>query len=444
MNKGPLDKRIQRFVGKRARNSAKGWDYSDAPDPRQQKKVRHPMSAILWALELGLLSNQVTLRDVEALIKRLGYWLRSLVPACISDTTLDVVSRRLDPEYLHTKLVLRIRDFYRSKMLKPAGLPCGIATVDGKNLATLDHSADGAGHPRSSENAKWHRSPDEEKKRGKNYWLMLALRAVLTSAEAKPCIFQLPLPSGTGESTRFPLMVNGLHEAYGRSGMIGIIDSDAGLTSKKNADHVDGLGYAYIFGLKGNQPELYTEAQALLIEQTETAEPEIVSPWELRNGEWIRRSLWRTDEMQGFENSVGKWEHLQQTWLVRQETMDDDSRKVKREDRYFITSLEWHFLKPAQILTAVRGHWGVENDAFNSLDLQWKEDSGPWCTMGKAIMALGILRVLAYNTAQILRRRRLRLKNEDGTLKAPMSWRTLFKDIESALKLETEFAPAGA
>lgn len=444
MKKGPLDKRIQRFVGKRVRNSAKGWDYSDAPDPRQQKKVTHPMSAILWTLELGLLSNQVTLRDVESLIQRLGRWLKSLVPASISDTTLDMVSRRLDPEYLHSKLVQRVRDFHRSKMLRPAGLPCGIATVDGKNLATLDHDADGAGHPRSSENAKWHKSADEEKKHGKQYWLMPALRAVLTSTEAKPCIFQLPLPAGTGESTGFPFMVDGLHKAYGRSGMIGIVDSDAGLTSKKNADHVHRLGYAYIFGLKGNQPELYAEAQALLIPKTEDEEPEIVSPWELRNGAWIRRLLWRTEEMQGFENSVGKWEHLQQTWLVRQETMDDDDGSVETEDRYFITSLEWNFLKPAQILLAVRGHWGVENDAFNSLDLQWREDSGPWSTKGKAVIALSLLRLMAYNTAQILRRRRLRFKNEDGTLQAPMSWRSLFKDIESALKLKTEFAPVGA
>lgn len=438
MKSNPPAERIQRFVGKRVKNKQKGWDFSDAPDPRQPKKVRHRLSAILWALELGLMSNQVTLRDVEEMIQRLGRWVKSLIPAWISDTTLDSVSRRLDPEYLHSKLVLRIRDFYRSKMLAPVGLPCGIATVDGKNLATLDHDANGAGHPRSSENSKWHKSATEEKKHGKDYWLMLALRAVLTSAESKPCIYQYPLPSGTGESTGFPVIVNGLHEAYGRSGMIGIIDADAGLTSLKNADHVNRLGYGYIFGLKGNQPELYAEAQALLNPKIEDEEPEIELPWELRNGKRIRRRLWRTDEMRGLENSVGTWDHLRQTWLVRQETMDADGN-VEIEDRYFITSLLWNFLKPVQILLAVRNHWGVENDAFNSLDLQWKEDSGRWCTMGTAVIALGVLRLLAYNTAQVLRRRRLRRKNEDGSLKAPISWRSLFKEIECALRLNVEF-----
>lgn len=438
MKSDPLDKRIQRFVVKRVKKVQKGWDYSDAPDSRQPKKVSRSMSSILWALELGLTCNQATLRDVEEMIQRLGRWVKSLIPAWISDTTLDGMCRRLDPAYLHSKLVLRNRDFYRSKMLSPVGLPCGIATVDGKNLATLDHNANGAGHRRSSANSKWHKSAAAEKKQGKDYWLMLALRAVLTSAESKPCIYQYPLPSGTGESTGFPTIVNGLHDAYGRSGMIGIIDGDAGLTSLKNAEHVNRLGYGYIFGLKGNQPELYAEAQALLIPKSEEQKAEIELPWELRNGSWIRRRLWRTDEMRGMENSVGKWEHLRQTWLVRQETKDA-AGNVKIEDRYFITSLSWNFLKPSQILLAVRNHWGVENDAFNSLDLQWKEDSGRWCTMGTAVIALGVMRLMAYNTAQVLRRRTLRRKNKDGSLKAPIRWRSLFKEIESAIRLDVEF-----
>ena len=47
------------------------------------------------------------------------------------------------------------------------------------------------------------------------------------------------------------------------------------------------------------------------------------------------------------------------------------------------------------------------------------------------------------NTAQVLRRRRLRKKKEDGSLQAPMRWRSLFKEIESALRLEVEFARIG-
>jgi len=271
---------------------------------------------------------------------------------------------------------------------------------------------------------------------------MPALRTILTSAEAKPCIYQIPLPPGTGESSSFTAMVDGLHTAYGRSEMIDIIDSDAGLTSLSNAQYVNKLGYGYIFGLKGNQPELFSEAKALLLPMLETQEPEAHTPWERRSGKQIRRRLWRTDEMAGFENSVGKWDHLRQTWLVRQETRDSEGT-VTNEDRYFVTSLLWNYFKPQQILLAVRNHWGVENNGFNSLDLQWREDFAPWCTKETSVWSLGILRMMAYNTAQVLRRRRLREKREDGSLKSPMSWRFLFKAIESALTLDVEFVRIG-
>ena len=434
--------RIQRFLAKRAKNIKKGWDYSDAPDARQQGKVNHEEASILWSMELGLTSNQPTLRDVEEMTERLGPWARPLVPLPISDTTLDTEARRLDHDYLHAKLVLRVRDLYRSKMLAPVGLPCGIATVDGKNLATLNHNADGTGHARSSTNAKWHKNKAAEEKSGKDYYLMPALRTTLTSSEAKPCIYQIPLPPGKGESTVFPEMVDALDKEYGRGGMINVVDSDAGLTSLSNADYVNELGYGYIFGLKGNQPELFAEAKALLLPMVELQAPEAVMPWERRSGKLVRRSLWRTNEMVGIENSVGTWSHLRQTWLVRQETMDAEGN-LEIEDRYFITSLLWNFLKPWQILLAVRNHWGVENDSFNSLDLQWHEDHGPWCTQGRSVWGLGVLRLMAYNTAQVLRRRRLRKKKEDGSLQTPMRWRSLFKEIESALRLEVEFARIG-
>jgi len=438
----PAKKRVQKFLAKQTKGGAKGWSYSDAPDLRQQVKVQHPMDTVLWAMELGLTANQPTLRDVEEMTENLGPWARKLVPVSISDTTLDTEAQRVNANYLLDKLVHRVRGLHRSKMLKPEGLPCGVATVDGKNLATLDHDADGTGHKRSKKNEKWHLSKEEEKKRGKSYFLMPALRATLSSAEAKPCIYQLPLPSGTGESTLLPEFFAALRRAYGHGDMFRIIDGDAGLTSLGNAKLIVDESYDYVLGLKGNQPELFAEAQALLLPLSEIQEPEIRTPWECRNGKRIRRSLWRTDEMTGMENSVGKWTHLRQTWLVRQETRHPGGT-VEIDDRFFLTSLTWELLTATQILLLVRNHWAVENDCFNSLDVQWREDAGPWCTRGSAIWGLGLLRMLAYNTAQILRRCRLRKKRPDDTRAAPQSWRSLFRSIEKSFELDAEVICTG-
>ncbi len=311
------------------RKKKKPWRFHDAPDPRQQKKVTHPMEHILDALLLGLLSGHPSLRDVEQMLRHdLGSWGHALVPKPISDTTLDTEVRRLDTDYLHRKLVAQVRDAYRSKELAPVGLPCGVATVDGKNLATLKHDAGGRAQPRSSVNEKWHLRGASNA--GKSYYLVPVLRAALTSAEARPAIAQVALGLHEGESSAFGRMVEQLHHTYGRSGMIGIIDADAGLTSLANANLIDKLGYGYVFGLKGNQPDLFAEAKTLLEPMAAQQAPEAETPWQVRGGKRIRRRLWRTPEMQGIQNSVGTWHHLA-SGLAR--TPGDEGQQRQGRDR---------------------------------------------------------------------------------------------------------------
>ena len=59
-----------------------------------------------------------------------------------------------------------------------------------------------------------------------------------------------------------------LNPVYGRSGMIGIIDTDAGLTSLANADCVNAHGYGYVFGLKGRS--LFSQLCSVELSQTRT------------------------------------------------------------------------------------------------------------------------------------------------------------------------------
>lgn len=134
------------------------------------------MSSLIWSYLLGLISNQPTLRDVEAMSKTRALFVRRLIEKPTSDTTLYEEAKRLQSEYFLSKLVQQIRQWHRSKMLKPVLLPCGVVTVDGKNLATLDHDADGTGQKRSRENSKWDKRTSEEKASGKPYYLLPVLR----------------------------------------------------------------------------------------------------------------------------------------------------------------------------------------------------------------------------------------------------------------------------
>jgi hypothetical protein len=381
------------------------------------------MASIVWALELGLMANRPTLRDVEQLTEDCRGYARALVPQRISDTTMAAELCRMDEAELLERLCKQVREYGRKKQLAPVFVPVGIATVDGKNLATLDHHAQGSGHKRSSQTAKW--APPEGDMPGKPYWLMPALRVTLSSAEATPCIYQEPLLPGEGEETAGPRVVDALHREYGRSSLFEVLDFDAGFASLALADQINKLGYAYIIGLKDNQPSLYAQAQETLGRQALTQAPEAQTDWERRNGRRIRRLLYRTNDLLGFETTAGCWRHLRQVWWVRQETVHADGH-VEVEDRYFLSSLLWHRLSPAQILWTVRRHWAVENDTFNSLDLQWREDQAPWCTQGRSIWVLGLLRLMAYNVVQLLRKRQLRPKRMTGEQKPPAPWRAVF------------------
>jgi predicted transposase YbfD/YdcC len=390
------------------------------------------------------MSNRRTLRDVEQLATSIGPWARQKVPEKISDTTFDTEVQRLDVPYLQTKLTQQVRDMHRSKMFKPDRLPWGVVTIDGKNCATLRHDAQGTGHRRSSENEKWQDPWLKKQDESKVFYLMPALRATLSSAEGKPCIYQMALPPGTGESTAFRSMVDALDMAYGRSKMFRLIDGDAGFTSLENATYAVEKGYDYLFGLKDNQPTLAQKANAyFLIQRAVKKEaPEAQTEWEPRNGKKMIRQLWRSQDFKGCQTSSGSWDHLQQVWYVRQETRHENGR-IDIEERYFVTSLAWGSLSPKAILRVVRNHWAIENDVFNSLDLQWREDSAPWCSRGQAVWVLGLLRLMAYNLVQFCRKCHLRRKTKEGKRPGLTPWRELFEMLFDVMRNNFE-TDAGA
>lgn len=426
-----IPNRVQNFMQRRLKKG-RGLFY-DLQDKRQAGKVKHTLPAVASALLLGLVSKRRTLRDVEALSHDLSGRWRRWVPKPISDTTFDTVSRELSWEQLQQSLVELNREMKRSKLLPPSpGMPLSLVLVDGKNLATLGHDAEGTAQPRTSDNGKWQRKGSEDGANSK-YWLTPALRATLASTEARPCMLQMPLPPRGNESGSFKQFLEMLRTEYGRTDVLDVISCDAGMTSLSNATVVHKASLRYIFGLKDNQPELLTEASLLLENLAQTTQPEAQTPWEKRGSVEIKRQLWRTKALNGFENSVGKWSHLQQVWLVRQTTRDKVG-KTSWEDRYFLTSIPWDELGAWQILTYVRAHWVIENDVFGSLDMQWLEDTGTWCTQGTAVWALGILRMMAYCIVQCLRRRNCRRKRGRQTWYAPMPWRTLFEHIFDALR----------
>src|SRR5207237_4555698 len=105
---------------------------------------------------------------------------------------------------------------------------------------------------------------------------------------------------------------------------------------------------------------------------------------------WIKRQLWRTEELARW----GTWTHLRQVWLVRvlaRKGKDGPERVL--EDRLYATNLVRGRLKPEQILDLVRAHWRIENNCFGRLDIEWQADHGRWVRRSNGLPVVGLLRL---------------------------------------------------
>ena len=384
---GELLHRSRNFLGRMLRKPA--WDCKRCvEDPRQPQGQRWPFQTLMRTLLWGFLTNRESLRQVETMSEYAG-------AARLPDSTLyDFVGQFASDAVaeLRSQLHAQVRSDWRSKSLEPVGLPCGVAAVDNKTLwsGPVAHAHDPAAqvvHP-----------PGRPA-----YAQVRAVRTVLISAASKPALDQVAIRAETNEGGMFPEVFPVLETSYGA--LIEVYSMDAGFCSLANATRIAEAHKGYIFGLKGNQPELLREAERVLASQTQ---PELSSPWETYQGDQIRYHLYRTTEMEAYLD----WSHLKQVWRVEKERHKGKIGQIERENRYYVTNLHRGRFKAAQILYVVRSHWAIENQCNWTVDVIWDEDTKVWCGQGLGIQVLGLLRLMAYNLVSLLRCRYLRTRED--------------------------------
>lgn len=376
------------------------WDFNRfVCDPRQAKGRRWKFPTLMQAVLWGFLTNRRSLRAVESLTE-CGFDQR------IPDSTLDDCVGQFSGEDvadLRRQLHAQVRPDWRSKSLDPVGLPCGVVAVANKTLWTgpVAHAHDPHAHvvhpPHQPASAQ-----------------VRAVRTVLRSAASQPAIAQVAIRADTNEGGMFPEVLQALEATY--AALIEIDSLDAGFCSQANARLIAEAQKGYILGLKGNQPELYREAERVLGSQRQPAQS---SAWEPYQGDQLRDHLYRTTEMEAYLD----WSHLKQVWRVEQEICKGKTGQIEREHRYYLTNLHVGRLKPEQILSLVRAHWAIENHGNWTMDVIWDEDSKVWCGQGVGIQVLGLLRLMAYNVVSLLRYRYLRTR--DHTRAEKRRWQEL-------------------
>ncbi len=132
------------------------------------------------------------------------------------------------------------------------------------------------------------------------------------------------------------------------------------------------------------------------------------------------------------------WEHLNTVIRVETETFDSAGSSLRREDRYFVSSLPRCRLTDDHWLLVIRRHWGVET-AHQILDTAFAEDDHPWIESNpRGAFVVAILRRLAYTILTLFRRVTQR---SDERRAAP--WKLLIGEILVALITTTDEQLAG-
>ena len=179
------------------------------------------------------------------------------------------------------------------------------------------------------------------------------------------------------------------------SGCIVSIDA-MGCQKSISRDIVD-KGADYVLSLKQNQPglhedvkELFDGAMQLGFDGIEYDTCETVGK---EHGRIERRQCWAISDPQSLQylRGLSDWKGLNSVAMVRSERRIGDSVSV--ESRYYISSLRGD---ARRLLSAIRGHWGIENSLHWVLDIAFREDDSR-VRKDNAPENLAVIRHIALN-----------------------------------------------
>lgn len=350
---------------------------------------------VLEVLISGALSGCKTLREVET--------LSELYAERVPDTTLHDMLVRINPEGLRAELAAGVKQALREHELPKDEFPVRITAIDGKyNFNTampvnaFSEVIGGGGN-------------------GEQYRHM-ALRAMHVSSATKLYLGQHEIESKGSETRALIEFVDQLRSMYGRTDLLEVISVDAGIVSKANAQELIDRGLGYIMAVKGSQPKLFEIAQATF----KDVRPNLTTE-EIYNGKQVTRKLSRM-----LPPAIESWLHIKEFWRIETILTSQNQDDTTTDVRYFITSLPCTKLADKQVLSAIRMHWGIENNANWCFDVLWQEDSAPWTS--RAMVLVAHLRMMAYNIINRLKTRRLKAQQNRA-----LAWKDLFMCFRHAL-----------
>jgi predicted transposase YbfD/YdcC len=334
--------------------------FSNVTDKRNEQGKRHALIDIIVITIVGVICGADDWVSIEQAGKAKEKWFRTFLelPHGIpSHDTFGKVFAWIDPEEFQNCFMAWIRDI--------ATMTDGqVVAIDGKTVRRSHDQANGK-DPIHLVNA----------------W----------ASQNEMVIGQRSVEGKSNEITAIPKLLK-LLDVRGC-----IVTIDAIGTQRKIAKQIRAQKADYVLAVKGNQGSLHENIKYLFevdrkegFKRSPFAHAQTVNKG---HGRIETRNCWTTDDPEYLEyvDPGRKWDGLQSIVVI--ESIRRINGNETKTLRYFISSLK---TKPAEMLSHVRAHWGVENQLHWSLDMVFREDENR-VRKGHAQENLAIIRKIALN-----------------------------------------------
>ena len=310
--------------------------FSVLEDERDPSKVRHLLIDMLVIAITAVLCGADGWTEIEEFGESNEAWFRkflNLPNGIPAHDTFGRVFSLLSPEAFQERFsawITSVREVYEGEE---------IVAIDGKSLR---------------------RSHD--RKRGQGPLHMVSAWAV----NNRVVLGQRATEAKSNEITAIPQLL----ETLMLRGCIVTIDAMG--CQKAIAAKIIDQGGDYVLGLKGNQGSLCEQVEEAFIDADARDYDGVQSDYfetvERGHGRTETRRYWTLGEL-GDVEPARRWKGLNVIGMVQ--SIRERDGHTSSEYRYYIGSIG---NDAKRFATAVRGHWGVENDLHWSLDIAFRED----------------------------------------------------------------------
>jgi predicted transposase YbfD/YdcC len=311
--------------------------FSQVEDPRDVRRILHPLPEVLLLVVCGTIADCDDYEDIAAWgAAHLDFLRRHLSYAngVPGERWLTILMNRINPALFAAAFADWVRESWPEK--------ADLVAIDGKTSRRS--------HDRSAGVAPLH-----------------LVSAFATTSRL--VLAQEAVPDKANELAAIPPLLQRLGAEDGLKGALVSIDAIA--TNPAIAEAITDQGADYLLAVKANQPTLRAEVEAAFATAEGLATCVDLDKGHGRIEERRMTVLREVDWLAGDRRFPGELRLPGTACLLRAETRVESAGSTRTETRYFVSS---RALTAAEAAAAVREHWAIENRLHWVLDVTFGDD----------------------------------------------------------------------